>query len=121
MEIRLNLKPMVYERRTFGLYKTKEELKQAMLGDGNFTFSSRYGAVYKTFDGKHVIGMNFTKFRRKVAIETVPQARGKTKKVRKVIREAHWVGYKYLIPVELLEVGNLKVVQRERHFDIVPQ
>lgn len=122
MEIRLKLKPTVYEKTMFGLYKTKEQLEAAMTYDsGGTVFGAHTSGTKLTRDGRHVIAMNFSKFRRKSAIvEKKVRGRGKQAvKMREVVREAHWVGYRYLIPYDLLVAGNLKVVQHSRHFDIV--
>ena len=122
MEIRLKLKPTVYEKTMFGLYKTKEQLEAAMTYDcSGAIFGTHTSGVKVTRDGHHIIAMNFSKFRHKSAIvEKKVRGRGKQAvKKREVVREAHWVGYRYLIPYDLLVAGNLKVVQHSRHFDIV--
>lgn len=122
MEIRLKLKPIVFEKTMFGLYKTKEQLEDAMSYDsGGTVFGTHASGAKVTRDRKHVIAMNFSKFRHKSAI-VEKKVRGRSKqavKKREVVREAHWVGYRYLIPIDLLVAGNLKVVQHARHFDIV--
>lgn len=122
MEIRLKLEPTVFKKTMFGLYKTKEQLKAAMTYDsGGTVFGTHASGTELTRDRKHVIAMNFSKFRHKTAIvEKKVRGRGKqTVKAREVVRESHWVGYRYLIPIDLLVAGNLKVVQHSRHFDIV--
>lgn len=122
MEIRLKLKPTVYEKTMFGLYKTKGQLKAAMTHDsGGTVFGTHASGTRMSCDGRYVIAMNFSKFRHKSAI-VEKKVRGRGKQAvskREVVREAHWVGYRYLIPYDLLVAGNLKVVQHSRHFDIV--
>ena len=122
MEIRLKLKPTVYKKTMFGLYKTKEQLEAAMTYDcGGTIYGNHASGAKVTRDRQHIIAMNFSKFRHKSAIvEKKVRGRGKQAvNMREVVREAHWVGYRYLIPIELLTMGNLKVVQHSRHFDIV--
>lgn|SRR5574343_64447 len=120
MEIRLKLKPVVYDKTNSGLYKTKKQLLNAMKHDAiGISYSKYYSGVKKSVNGEYVMAYSLNKFRHKSKEVLKPQARGKFKKVREVIREAHWVGYKYKIPVALLEAGNIKVVQHARHFDII--
>lgn len=40
------------------------------------------------------------------------------KTVSKVLYASHWMGYYYDIPVNLLELANLRVEQHTRHFTI---
>ena len=56
--------------------------------------------------------------RRKVVVRSKPNKQGK--KTSKVISPNHWVAHYYDIPVSLLKLANLKVVQNNRNFDLVP-
>lgn len=114
MDIRLKLKPIVFSSNHSALYRHKDALHQRMTHDCHYTHA-RYCSGYITNSAQYVVGLNFTKVRRKVKVN---QDR---KGEREVVRDSHWIGYKYLIPIELLKLGGLKVVQHKRHFDIVPE
>jgi len=120
MDIRLKLKPIVYSNNIGAPYRYKDVLHQRMTANCHYTYA-RYCNGYITDNAQYVVGLNFTKVRRKVKVNQVRQGRRARKGDREVVRESHWIGYKYLIPVELLKLGGLKVVQHKRHFDIVPE
>lgn len=104
MEIRIKIKPRVYQART-------RESVFRWATNGMVLTVGQHGIYYEPIrnTNRHTVRVyNLQKVNRK--------ARGTKGPNREVVREAHWIGYAYDIPVEVLRVSGLRVKQSARTF-----
>ena len=104
MEIRIKFKPTVHRATD------RESVVRAITRGRSYTVDSNgvYYAKIRESNATVVRVYNLQKVNRK--------AHGTTGPGRKVIREAHWIGYAYDIPVEVLRVSGLRVKQSASTF-----
>lgn len=80
--------------------------------------SSGYGHSYMSpnvRENEFIYVVNYIKVRKKT--EQKKQKNGKTKST--IIRNSHWIGYVYKIPMSWLKSEKKKVIQKTRNFIIV--
>lgn len=104
MEIRIKFKPQVHRATT------REEVFRSVTRGRVFTVDRDgvYYAPIRESNATTVRVYNLQKINRK--------ARGTKGPNREVVREAHWIGYVYDIPVRVLQVSGLRVKQGARTF-----
>lgn len=116
MQIKLN----VNAQRVTG--RTKHEIVSKLRSTMVRGFGNRYTNVLVsikiTGNEERVVRVYNLEKRRKVVVRSKPNKQGK--KTSKVISPNHWVAHYYDIPASLLKLANLKVVQNNRNFDLVP-
>lgn len=104
MEIRIKFKPTVHRATD------RESVVRSITKGRLYTIDSNgvYYSKIRESNATVVRVYNLQKVNRK--------ADGTKASGRKVIREAHWIGYAYDIPVEVLRVSGLRVKQSARTF-----
>lgn len=110
MNFKIKIKPRIILGQTKRAVISKANLNGHCI-TSNF---SGYDSLYH--DDKFVYAVNFIKVRQKTK-----QVRDKSGKYIKsiVIRQNHWIGYLYKIPVAILEITNIKIKQKSRNFQII--
>lgn len=116
MQIKLN----VNARRVTG--RTKHEIVSKLRSTMVRGFGNRYTNALVSFkitgNEEQVVRVYNIEKRRKKVVRSEPNKKGK--RTTKPISPNHWVGFYYDIPVAVLNFANLKVVQNNRNFDLVP-
>jgi hypothetical protein len=79
------------------------------------TFSSQ-GNFVQSYCKEFAIVVNYVKFNRKTK-QTRNAFQDKTSST--VVRQKHWIGYVYRIPISFLIASKLKVKQNCRNFQVV--
>jgi hypothetical protein len=111
MQLTLNIRPT----RVTG---SSRDLVLSSISSGH-VFSTgtngNYLAPYTRHGSETIRVYNLEKRRKRVEIQEDHRT---SKKSRKVIRPAHWVGHYYDIPRDFLAIARVRVVQHTRFFEI---
>lgn len=111
MQLKLNLVPQKIVTKT----------KQALISKIEFPYYREISSIgmniLVSHDKKKVRFYSLQKVNSK-SIDCYDST-GKRRNKKERIRDSHWIGYCYTIDYRILELLKLKIIQRERHFDIV--
>lgn len=114
MRIKLKVDPMKTTAR--GKYDLLSKIQSRAMCR---SFGKHYDNALMPFSGNdNFVRAYSIEKRRKVVVRSAPNK--KDKKTSTVVSPAHWVGHYYDIPVNVLKYANLKVVQHERYFELIP-
>jgi hypothetical protein len=111
MILTYNIKAMKVESRT------KEGIFDRLRLHG--MVFSKHGSYRGDSRSEFITVINFQKFRMKTK-QTKKIVNGHSKTTSEIIRQPHWVGYYYRIPVAWFEITNSVVIQHDNRFEIKP-